>query len=74
MCSQDQVQGLRAPFPAEALSADTSRGFELTPIKKAYLVERLNEVFGLCGMGWRYAVATAFAPMVGLWARHTGGS
>jgi hypothetical protein len=54
MCSQDQVQGLKAPFPAEALSADTSRGFELTSIKAAYVIERLNEVFGLCGTGWRY--------------------
>ena len=54
MLSSEQVQGLRAPFPAEALSADTSRGFELTSIKAAYVVERLNEVFGLCGVGWRY--------------------
>ena len=54
MLKQDQVQGLKARFPAEALSADTSRGFELTSIKAAYVVERLNEVFGLCGTGWRY--------------------
>ena len=54
MLYSEQVQGLRAPFPAEALSADTSRGFELTSIKAAYVVERLNEVFGLCGIGWRY--------------------
>jgi hypothetical protein len=54
MLSSEQVQGLRAPFPAEALSADTSRGFELTSIKAAYVLERLNEVFGLCGTGWRY--------------------
>jgi hypothetical protein len=26
----------------------------LTSIKAAYVVERLNEVFGLCGIGWRY--------------------
>ena len=54
MLSSEQVQGLKARFPAEALSADTSRGFELTSIKAAYVVERLNEVFGLCGTGWRY--------------------
>ena len=46
---------LRQDFPSEALSADTSRGFELTSIKAAFVIERLNEVFGLCGEGWRYA-------------------
>jgi hypothetical protein len=54
MLTQDQVQALRSPFPSEALSADTSRGFELTSIKAAYVIERLNDVFGLCGNGWRY--------------------
>ena len=49
-----QISALRAPFPTEALSADTSRGFELTSIKAAFVVERLNEVFGPCGCGWRY--------------------
>ena len=54
MLTQDQIQALKSPFPSEALSADTSRGFELTSIKAAYVIERLNEVFGLCGIGWRY--------------------
>jgi hypothetical protein len=54
MLNQDQIQALRSPFPEEALSADTSRGFELTSIKAAYVIERLNEVFGPCGIGWRY--------------------
>ena len=54
MLKQDQIEALRAPFPAEALSSDTSRGFELTSIKAAYVIERLNEVFGPCGIGWRY--------------------
>jgi len=53
--TQDQIQALKAPFPDEALSPDTSRGFELTSIKAAYVMERLNEVFGLCGTGWRFA-------------------
>jgi len=57
MLSDDQVRALRAPFPAEALSADTSRGFELTSIKAAYVIERLNDVFGTCGVGWRYVHA-----------------
>jgi hypothetical protein len=54
MLNQDQVQALLSPFPDEALSADTSRGFELTSIKAAFVIERLNEAFGPCGIGWRY--------------------
>ena len=54
MLNEDQMQAIKAPFPVEALSSDTSRGFELTSIKAAYVIERLNEVFGPCGIGWRY--------------------
>jgi hypothetical protein len=54
MLTQDQINVLTAPFPEEALRADTSRGFELTSIKAAYVIERLNEAFGPCGIGWRY--------------------
>lgn len=54
MLNQEQIEALKAPFPEEALSSDTSRGFELTSIKAAYVIERLNEVFGPCGIGWRY--------------------
>jgi hypothetical protein len=54
MLTQDQISVLTAPFPEEALRADTSRGFELTSIKAAYVIERLNEAFGPCGIGWRY--------------------
>ena len=54
MLNQDQIQALRASFPPEALGRDTSRGFELTSIKAAFVIERLNEVFGPCGIGWRY--------------------
>lgn len=54
MLTQEQLQALKAPFPDAALSADTSRGFELTSIKAAYVIERLNDVFGVCGIGWRY--------------------
>ncbi|MCA9796403.1 MAG: hypothetical protein KC910_31565 [Candidatus Eremiobacteraeota bacterium] len=54
MLTDTQISGLRAAFPAEALSADNSRGFELTSIKAAFIIERLNEVFGPCGCGWRY--------------------
>jgi hypothetical protein len=55
MLTQDQIQAIKASFPSEALSSDTSRGFELTAIRAAYVIERLNEVFGPCGVGWRYA-------------------
>ena len=54
MLTQDQIQAIQTPFPPEALSADTSRGFELTSIKAAFVIERLNAVFGPCGTGWRY--------------------
>lgn len=54
MLSQEQIQAIQAPFPPEALSADTSRGFELTSIKAMFVIERLNQVFGTCGIGWRY--------------------
>ena len=57
MLTQDRIQALKAPFPPEALSSDTSCGFELTSIKAAQapaVIERLNEVFGPCGVGWRY--------------------
>jgi len=46
---------LREDFPKEALSNDNSRGFSLTSIKAMFIIERLNDVFGLCGIGWRYA-------------------
>ena len=55
MLTQERIEALRAPFPAEALKPDTSRGFELTSIKAAYVIERLNDVFGPCGIGWRYS-------------------
>jgi hypothetical protein len=35
MLTQDQIQALKSSFPPEALSADTSRGFELTSVKAA---------------------------------------
>lgn len=46
---------LRRDFPQEAMSEDNSRGFALISIKAMYIIERLNDVFGLCGTGWRYA-------------------
>jgi len=43
---------LTAPFPREAMSIDSSRGFDLTSIKAQYVIERMNEVFGIDG--WRF--------------------
>ena len=54
MTEKEREKLLKADFPPEALSSDTSRGFELTSIKAAYVIERLNDVFGLCGEGWKY--------------------
>lgn len=42
-------EGLKAPFPKEAYSVDSSRGFNLTSLKAQYAVERLNEVLGITG-------------------------
>jgi len=41
--------GLEKPFPDEAYSTDSSRGFDLTSIKAQYVVERLNQVCGIDG-------------------------
>jgi len=38
---------LRADFPKEAYSIDSSRGFNLTSLKAQYIKERLNEVFSI---------------------------
>ena len=48
---------LKSDFPAEALSEDKSRGFPLTSIKAAFVVERLNDALGLIGEGWWYSHA-----------------
>ena len=50
--NEKQVEALKADFPPEALSEDKSRGFPLTSIKAAFVLERLNEVFGIGG--WWY--------------------
>jgi hypothetical protein len=47
---------LTADFQPEAMSKDMSRGFELTSIKAQYVVERLNEVFGVEGWKADYTV------------------
>lgn len=50
--TSEQVKQLIKDFPPEALSDDSSRGFKLTSIKQMYIIERLNDVFGI--LGWTY--------------------
>lgn len=54
--SREAWQQLSVPMPTEALSVDNSRGFPLTSIKAGFVIERLTQVFGTLGYGWRYAV------------------
>ena len=49
---------LSAPLPLEAIETDSSRGFALTGIKGAYVIERLNQVLGLCGTGWCFSICS----------------
>jgi len=53
----EQKKLLLKDFPKSALSDDKSRGFTLTSIKAAYVMERLNDVFGICGSGWKYTIS-----------------
>lgn len=52
--SVDLYTTLSEPIPQEALHQDSGRGFALTSIKAAFILERLNKTFGLLGYGWRY--------------------
>lgn len=49
MSSKNIYEQLTAPFPKEAMTVDSSRGFKLTSIKAQYVRERLNEVMGVDG-------------------------
>jgi len=53
---EEIARKLSKSFPEEARSVDDGRGFELTGIKNPYVIERLNEVFGLCGTGWSFEI------------------
>jgi len=46
---------LTEDFEQDAYVTDRSRGFPLIGMRGAFIVERLNEVFGLLGHGWRFA-------------------
>jgi len=43
---------LHESFDKMAYGSDNSRGFKLTTLDAYYVIERLNNVFGLCGIGW----------------------
>lgn len=46
--TQEIKKKLQAPFPEEAKSPHPTKPY-LTTIKAAYVMERLNDVFGVCG-------------------------
>ena len=52
----DFYERLKKPFPKDAYDEDKSRGFSLTTIDAYHVIDRLNEVFGLCGTGWKLQV------------------
>lgn len=56
MIEQATIKKLAEELDGAALSKDDSRGFELTSINAAYIQERITEIFGLCGDGWRYTI------------------
>jgi hypothetical protein len=53
--SAEVYEKLTADFPQDAFVVDKSRGFQLIGMRSAFIVERLTEVFGMLGFGWRYA-------------------
>jgi len=46
--TQEQIDALRKPLPPEAVSQHPTKSY-LSSIKVIYIVERLNEVFGVAG-------------------------
>ena len=51
---QDAYKALKSRFPQRAITRRPGAG-DLSAIDAYYRTERLNEVFGLCGLGWRYS-------------------
>lgn len=54
---QEIRQQCREPFPQEALSVHGSKSF-LTSIKAQYVIERLNDIFGLCGWDYEHEIVS----------------
>jgi len=57
---------LAEPFPDEAYEQDDSRGFPLTGIQGYFIIERLTEVFGPCGLGWKFTHRKVLVETTGL--------
>jgi len=55
MSYEEIYNKLTEDFPQGAYNVDRSRGFQLIGIRAAYVTERLTQVFGMLGHGWRYA-------------------
>lgn len=58
MTLEEASLALVLPFPPEALSERPSsgKGPSLTGVEVAYVVERMNKVFGFCGLGWKFEI------------------
>lgn len=53
--NENLMKKLQAHFPNAALApVQRGKGFYLTSIKAQYVISRLNEVFGPCGIGWKF--------------------
>jgi hypothetical protein len=50
-------EALKVDFPQSAIKKREGSGGDLSSINTYYEIERLNEVFGLCGVGWWYEIA-----------------
>lgn len=51
--NQEEIKKkLLEKFDKKAYGSDSSRGFKLATLDAYYVIERLNNVFGLCGIGW----------------------
>ena len=53
--SDKQLEELRKPFPAEAISQHPTKTF-LSTIKAIYVTERLNNIFGIGGWDLQYSI------------------
>lgn len=51
---REAFEKLREDFPQSAIKERVGSGGSLSSISAAYRTERINEVFGLCGLGWDF--------------------
>lgn len=55
MIDKDLRKKLSAPLPKEAIKRHPSKTF-LSTIKQMYVIERLNDVFGVCGWNFEHEI------------------